>query len=42
MTGVPVTMTYAMTFVPGKHVADLQIDSVREAFTLQCGVPLLP
>ena len=38
MTGVPVTMTYAMTFVPGKSVADLQIDSVREAFTLQCGV----
>ena len=27
-----------MTFVPGKSVADLQIDSVREAFTLQCGV----
>ena len=38
MTGIPVTLTYAMIFVPGKSVADLQIDSVRGAFTLQCGV----
>ena len=42
MTGVPVTRTYVMTFAPGKSVADLQIESVREAFALQCGVPLLP
>ena len=38
MTGVPVTTTYAMTFAPGKSVADFQIDSVREAFALQCKV----
>ena len=38
MTGVPVTTTYVMTFSPGKSVADLQIESVREAFALQCGV----
>ena len=38
MTGVPVTMTFAMTFAPVKFVADLQVDSVREAFALQCGV----
>ena len=34
MTGVPVTTTYAMTFAPGKSVADFQVDSVREAFCL--------
>ena len=38
MTRVPVTTTYVMTFAPGKSVADLQIESVREAFALQCGV----
>ena len=38
MTGVPVTTTYAMTFAPGKSVADLQVDSVREAFALKCGI----
>ena len=34
MTGVSVTTTCAMTIAPGKSVADLQIDSVREAFAL--------
>ena len=37
ITEVPVTTTYAMTFVLGKSDADLQIDSVRVLFTLQCG-----
>ena len=37
ITRVPVTTTYAMTFAPGKSVADLQVDSVREAFALQYG-----
>ena len=32
MTEVPVTTTYVMTFAPGKSVADLQIESVCEAF----------
>ena len=27
-----------MIFAPGKSVADFQVDSVREAFALQCGV----
>ena len=36
--GRPVTTTYAMIFAPGKSVADFQVDSVREAFALQCGV----
>ena len=34
MTGIPVTTTYAMTFPPGKFVAHMQNDSVREAFAL--------
>ena len=38
ITGVPVTTTYAMTLAPGKYVADLQVDSVREAFALQYGI----
>ena len=31
-----------MTFVPGKSAADLHVDFVREAFTLQCGVSTPP
>ena len=27
-----------MTFATGKSIAELQVDSVREAFALQCGV----
>ena len=38
ITRVPVTTSYAMTFAPGKSVADMQVDSVREAFALQYGV----
>ena len=38
---VRVTTTYAMIFAPGKSVADFQVDSVREAFALQCGVSTL-
>ena len=38
MMGVPVTTTYAMTFAPDKSVADLQSNSVREDFALQCSV----
>ena len=32
MTEVLVTTTYVMTFAPGKSVADVQIETVREAF----------
>ena len=39
MTRVPVTTAYVMTFAPGKSVVDLQVDSVRKAFALQCEVP---
>ena len=38
INGVPVATTYARIFAPGKSVADFQVDSVREAFALQCGV----
>ena len=38
INGVPVTTTYAMIFAPGKSVAEFLVDSVREAFALQCGV----
>ena len=37
MTKVLVTTTFVMILAPGKSVADLQVDSVREAFALQCG-----
>ena len=37
-SGVPITTTYDMTFAPSKSVADLQIESVCEAFAFQCGV----
>ena len=35
---VPGTTTYAMIFAPGKSVADFEVDTVRDAFALQCGV----
>ena len=34
-----VTTTYVMTFAPGKSVVNLEVDSVRKAFALQCRVP---
>ena len=38
MTRVLVTTAYVMTVAPGKSVVDLQVDSVRKAFALQCEV----
>ena len=34
----PSTSYYVMTVAPGKSVVDLQVDSVRKAFALQCEV----
>ena len=39
MTVVPVSTTFVMTFAPDKSEVDLQVDSVRKAFALQCEVP---
>ena len=38
MTRVPVSTIYVYDLSPGKSVSDLHVDSVREAFALQCGV----